>query len=104
MTGPRIGEGADEAHRAPPTVNGPPMRSKVTGALAALACAACCAIPLLIAAGVVTGAGAAVLQQTLLGVSACLAVLALGLWWWHRRRNARRAAASDGCAEGTCSC
>ncbi|WP_148269220.1 hypothetical protein [Streptosporangium roseum] len=31
---------------------GPPLRSKVTAALAVLACAACCALPLLIGAGV----------------------------------------------------
>jgi mercuric ion transport protein len=56
----------------------PPRRSKVTGGLAVLACAACCAIPLLIAAGVLSGAGAAILEQTLLAVAAGLAVLALG--------------------------
>ena len=36
-----------------------PLRSKVTAALAALACAACCALPLLIGAGLLTGAGGA---------------------------------------------
>ncbi|MDI6102730.1 hypothetical protein QLQ12_29335 [Actinoplanes sp. NEAU-A12] len=86
----------------PPTVdNTPPTRSKVTGGLAALACAACCAIPLLIAAGVLTGAGAAVLEQTLLAVATGLTVLALGMWWLHRRRNTRRAAAAGG---ATCGC
>ena len=50
-------------HPTPPPVdNMPPTRSKVTGGLAVFACAACCAIPLLIAAGVLTGAGAAVLS------------------------------------------
>jgi drug/metabolite transporter (DMT)-like permease len=73
----------------PSADNAPPTRSKVTGALAALACAACCAIPLLIAAGVLTGAGAAVLNQTLLAIAAVLAALALGMWWLHRRRAAR---------------
>ena len=76
--------------------NTPPTRSKVAGALAALACAVCCAIPLLIAAGVLTGAGAVLLRQTLLAVAAGLAVAALGMWWLHRRRSARRAAA-DSC-------
>jgi mercuric ion transport protein len=74
----------------------PPTRSKVTGGLAALACALCCAIPLLIAAGILTGAGAAVLEQTLLMVAAGLTVLALGMWWLHRRRAAA-AGASCGC-------
>lgn len=91
----------------PPVDNAPPTRSKVTGGLAALACAACCAIPLLIAAGVLTGAGAAVLEQTLLAVAAGLAVLALGMWWLHRRRTARRAAAAGagcGCGGAGCGC
>jgi mercuric ion transport protein len=87
-------------HHAPGADNTPPRRSKITGALAALACAACCAIPLLIAAGILTGAGAAILKQTLPAVAAGLAVAALGMWWLHRRRSARRAApagASCGC-------
>ena len=73
--------------------NATPTRSKVAGALAALACAVCCAIPLLIGAGVLTGAGAVLLRQTLLAVAAGLVVLALGMWWLHRRRSARTAAA-----------
>jgi len=64
--------------------NTPPLRSKVTGALAALACAACCAIPLLIAAGV--------------------GVVALGMWWLHRRRGARRAAGAHRCTDADCAC
>ncbi len=89
----------------PTADNAPPARSKVTGGLAALACAACCAIPLLIAAGVLTGAGAAILEQTLLAVAAGLAVLALGMWWLHRRRNARHAASAGtgyGCGGAGC--
>jgi mercuric ion transport protein len=78
-------------HRAP-VDNAPPTRSKVSGALAALACAAGCALPLLIAAGVLTGAGAAIVQQTLLAVTAGLVVAGLGMWWLHRRRSARRTA------------
>jgi mercuric ion transport protein len=72
--------------------NAPPTRSKVAGALAAFACAVCCAIPFLIAAGVLTGAGAALLRQALLAAAAGLVVAALGMWWLHRRRSARRAA------------
>jgi mercuric ion transport protein len=87
-------------HPAPPVDTAPPTRSKITGALAALACAACCALPLLIAAGVLTGAGAAILRQTLLAVAAGLAVLALGMWWWHRRA----AATDSGCGESGCDC
>ena len=92
-------------HPVPGIDNAPPRRSKVTGGLAALACAACCALPLLIAAGVLTGAGAAILERTLLAVAAGLAALALGMWWLHRRRNARRAAAAGtGCACGGAGC
>jgi high-affinity Fe2+/Pb2+ permease len=75
----------------------PPTRSKITGGLAVLACAGCCAIPLPIAAGVVSGAGAAVLERTLLMVAAGLAVLALAMWWLHRRRSVRHAAAGASC-------
>ena len=83
----------------------PPRRSRVTGALAALACAACCALPLLITAGVLTGAGAALLEKTLLAVAAGLAVLALGMWWLHRRRTAPSSGAPvRGCAGGGCGC
>ncbi|MFI7597365.1 hypothetical protein [Actinoplanes sp. NPDC049681] len=81
----------------------PPTRSKIAGGLAALACAACCAIPLLITAGVLTGAGAAVLKQTLLAVATGLAVLALGMWWLHRRRSSHRAA-TPGCGCGAAGC
>jgi len=94
-------------HQAPVTDNAPPRRSKVTGGLAALACAACCALPLLIVAGVLTGAGAAVLEKTLLAVAAGLAALALGMWWLHRRRSAQRIAASGagcGCGGNGCGC
>jgi mercuric ion transport protein len=92
-------------HQAPVTDNTPPRRSKVTGGLAALACAACCALPVLIAAGVLTGAGAAILEKTLLAVAAGLAALALGMWWLHRRRAAQRAAASGaGCGYGGSGC
>ncbi len=80
----------------------PPTRSKVAGILAAVACAVCCAIPFLIAAGVLTGAGAAIMQQTLLAVAAGLVAVGLGMWWLHRRSSARRAAAgASGCADGS---
>ena len=71
-----------------PIHHAPPLRSKVTGALAALACAAGCALPLLIAAGVLTASGAAVLQKTMLAATAGLVAAALGMWWLHRRRRA----------------
>ena len=95
----------DHTHLAP-VDTAPPTRSKVAGALAALACAACCALPFLIAAGVLTGAGAAIAQKTLLAVAAGLVAAALGMWWLHHRRSARRVApaGTSGCAVGDCAC
>ena len=91
-------------HALPVIDTAPPKRSKITGGLAALPCAACCAIPLLITAGVLTGAGAAVLERTLLAISAGLAVAALGMWRPHRRRQRQRTAAGGGtCGCGGCS-
>jgi mercuric ion transport protein len=72
-----------------PVDNAPPTRSKVAGVLAALACAACCALPFLIAVGLLTGAGAAIAEKTLLAGAAGLVAAALGMWWLHRRRTAR---------------
>lgn len=65
----------------------PRARGKVTVGLAVLACLACFALPLLIAAGLLTAGTAAVLQQTLLAVGAGLAVLGASLWWLFRRRT-----------------
>jgi len=89
-----------------PVDNTPPARSKVAGALAVLACAACCALPFLIAAGILTSAGAAIMEKTLLALAAGLVAAALGMWWLHRRHSARRAVAAgtSGCAEGKCAC
>jgi mercuric ion transport protein len=86
--------------------NAPPKRSKITAGLAALACAACCALPVLIAAGVLTGAGAALTENILLAISGILMAVAAGMWWLHRRRSARKAAAvgAGGCASGNCNC
>jgi high-affinity Fe2+/Pb2+ permease len=92
-------------HLDQPIDGSPPKRATITGGLAALACAACCAIPFLIAAGLITGAGAAILEKTLIAVAVGLAVLALGMWWLHRRREAAKAqAAGAGCAGGNCGC
>jgi mercuric ion transport protein len=99
---------AGRTHINPPVhVTGdPPTRSKVTAGLAALACAACCALPFLIAAGVLTGAGAALAQNVLLAVAGLLVAAAGLMWWLHHRRTARNAAAAgaSGCADGSCSC
>ena len=76
----------------------PPTRSKVTAGLAALACVACCALPILIAAGLLTGAGAGLAQNLLIASAGVLFAAAAFMWWLHRRRAA--AAQSSGCADG----
>ena len=58
------------------------------GGLTGLVCALCCAIPLLLAAGIVGGAGWAFLGQVLPGVALALAA-ATGLTWWWATRRAR---------------
>jgi mercuric ion transport protein len=68
--------------------------------LAGLACAACCAIPLLVAAGVLSGVGWAAVGVWLPGIAVALAALAGGAWWWARRRRHH-----TGCAGGErCAC
>ncbi|WP_446210305.1 hypothetical protein [Micromonospora sp. IBSANI012] len=67
--------------------------------LAGAACAACCVLPPLLAAGVLGGAGWAAANRFLPGVAVALAVLAGLSWWWaSKRRHA------SGCAGGNCSC
>lgn len=85
---------------------GAPTRTKVAGLLALLACVGCCALPYLIVGGLVTGAGAAFLQQTLIAVAIGLGVVALGMWWLRRRQLAKRAAAAGetGCGDPNCVC
>jgi mercuric ion transport protein len=99
---------AGRTHVNPPVIVAadPPTRSKVMAGLAALACAACCALPFLIAAGVLTGAGAALAQNVLLAVAGVLIAAAGLVWWLQHRRTARLAAAAgaSGCADGRCSC
>ncbi|MGW4941841.1 hypothetical protein ACWEOZ_09655 [Actinoplanes sp. NPDC004185] len=67
--------------------------------LAALACAACCAIPLLLTAGVLSGATWAVAVSWMPGIAAVLTVLAVAAWWRTTRQRHR-----SGCAGGACSC
>ncbi|MFF8481908.1 hypothetical protein [Streptomyces antibioticus] len=59
---------------------------KALGGLAALACVACCALPVLITAGVV-GAGAGAVVGWLPALAVVLAVLAAGTWWLEQRRS-----------------
>jgi hypothetical protein len=87
---------------ATPSPAGPPRRSKVAAVLAGGACAACCVLPLLVTAGLLTGAGAVVARNSLPAASVLLA-LAAGVFWLAHNRRSRRPPA-DACGEGTCSC
>jgi mercuric ion transport protein len=70
--------------------------------LAGLACAACGAIPLLLAAGVLSGAFWAAADAWTPGIAVVLAALAGTAWWRARRRRRRKAscAGGAGCACG----
>ena len=70
------------------------------GGLTGLACALCCLIPVLLGAGVLGGAGWAVLGQILPGVAVALAAVTGLAWWWAKRRPAH----ARGCAGGDCAC
>lgn len=68
--------------------------------LAGIAGAACCVLPVLLAAGVLGGAGWATAGRIMPGVAVALAAAA-GLAWWRLARRRR----AGGCAGGaTCSC
>ncbi|MFJ3204757.1 hypothetical protein [Streptomyces sp. NPDC086989] len=85
-----------------PAVDRRQRAPKVLGGLAALACVACCALPVLITAGVV-GAGAGAVVGWLPALAVVLAVLATGTWWLgQRRRSCSCAPKSAG--EGGCGC
>jgi mercuric ion transport protein len=70
------------------------------GGLTGLACALCCAIPLLLGAGVLGGTGWAFLGQILPGIAVALAALTALAFWWAKRRPAH----ATGCSGGSCSC
>jgi mercuric ion transport protein len=69
------------------------------GGLTGLACALCCIVPLLLAAGVLGGAGWAYLGQIMPGIALALAAATGLAWWWARRRTHR-----PSCGGGACSC
>jgi protein-S-isoprenylcysteine O-methyltransferase Ste14 len=70
--------------------------------LTGMACAACCAIPLLLAAGVLSGAGWAAAGAWMPGIAVVLAALAAAAWWWaHRKRHRAGCGGGPACACGT---
>ncbi len=64
--------------------------------LSALACVACCALPALIAAGVVGGGLWAWLGGALPAIAVGTAVAAAGAWWWADHRCS--------CGTSDCAC
>ncbi len=75
------------------------LPSGLTG-LAGLVCAACCALPLLLTAGVLSGAGWAAAGAGMPGIAVALAAPAGAAWWWAGRRRHRGAFAGG----TTCGC
>jgi mercuric ion transport protein len=75
------------------------LPSGLTG-LAGTACAACCVIPVLLAAGILGGAGWAAVTRFLPAVAVASAAAAGLAWWWANLRRRHQA----GCAGGDCSC
>ena len=55
--------------------------------LGAVACVACCALPLLLAAGAFSGAGWVITGRWLPAVAGLLIASAAVLWWTFRRRR-----------------
>ncbi|MFF8953525.1 hypothetical protein ACF09I_32685 [Streptomyces sp. NPDC014940] len=83
---------ADRRHRTP----------KALGGLAALACVACCALPVLITAGVL-GASAGAVVGWLPALATVLAMLAAGTWWLGQRRRSCSCTPKTA-GEGGCGC
>lgn len=75
------------------------MPGGLTG-LAGVACAACCVLPLLLAAGVLGGAGWAAAGRIMPGIAVALAAVAGGAWWWASRRRHAGGCSGEGCSCG----
>lgn len=72
----------------------------VLAGLGAIACVACCALPLLLAAGGLSGVGWAITGQWLPAIAVLLIASAAVLWW-----SARRHRHHGGCDGGkACAC
>jgi len=74
------------------------LPSGLTGA--GVAGVACCAIPLLLAAGVLSGAGWAIAGRWMPGMTIVLAGLAAAAWWWASRQRHR----SGRTGQADCAC
>lgn len=86
-----------------PAADRPAARTpKALATLAAAACAACCLLPGLIAAGIV-GTSAGKIVGWLPAIALALAVLAGTARWLGRRRTVH-GCGSTGCGQGGCGC
>jgi hypothetical protein len=77
-----------------------PLPQHLAG-LGAIACLACCALPALLAAGILAGAGWATTDRWLPAVAVGLLIAANGTWHLTRRRGCRT---NTGCQGGACAC
>jgi mercuric ion transport protein len=69
--------------------------------LAGAACAACCILPLLIAAGIFTGGAWAAVSRWMPGIALALVATAVAAWWWTSRHQTH----ATGCGgDANCSC
>ena len=67
----------------------------------ALACVACCALPLVLAAGALSGAGWVITGQWPPAVVGLLLASAAVVWWsFHRRRHQQGCPGGAGCSCG----
>jgi mercuric ion transport protein len=73
------------------------------GVLAGIACVACCALPVLITAGVLSGASATFLADKMPIIAAALAILAVLAFGLAARRGTTKSEGSCS-AEGPCGC
>lgn len=77
------------------------------GVLAGIACVACCALPILIAAGALSGAGAAFLADKMPIIAIVLALAAVLVFAVAARRRRRASGCAGTCSTGTgggCGC
>lgn len=72
-------------------------RPTALAGLGAIACVACCALPLLLAAGALSGAGWAITGRWLPALAVLLIASVAVLWWFFRRHHRQGCAGGAGC-------
>lgn len=89
-----------------------PLKGRLAAGVALAACAAACAMPLVLAGGVSAGVGALFTDSDLLSVVLFAATAAVAFGWWRTKAAATRAASAqrstragvtgDGCGGAGC--